>query len=142
MMDARKRKKGKADIEWTLYHGVRTMEDLTTICQSGVDCNDRRATAVARPWGMGGYFHVNAAQADKSCGTSRGEERHMMVMDCLVGTWGQGAPRLIESPTVNPGQVTGKRFDSCADDKKCPKTFVIFDGAQVRPMFLITYKLN
>ena len=130
---------GQSVSERTLYYGPERAEDIHRICHDGIDCGNVGAIAKNdNPLGKGGYFHVNAAQADKS--SKRAKVRLVFVVQCLVGRWGQGSPELVSPPAVNPKRPSGQLFDSCADDPRNPKTFVIFDKAQLCPKYLITYQ--
>lgn len=125
--------KGKPVEVRTLYYGPSPDENIEAICSQGINCSDSPAAADLQ-LGRGGYFFNSASKADKY--NERAPERHVFMVDCLVGVSGKGIGWL----TTPPFNENNDLCDSCVDDPLKPKIFVIFDSSQVHLKYLITYK--
>lgn len=125
--------------ERTLYYAPQPADNIAALCEKGINC--RRQDGDDMPLGKGGYFHANAARADRNIGALR--KRQMFVAQCQVGASCIGAPGLTQPPLrEDSNPVNTLRYDSCTDDLDRPRTYVIFDGSRVCFKFLITYSLK
>lgn len=65
--------------------------------------------------------------------------RYMLVARVLVGQWVQGHADYRRPPSVLPGKMFSKCFDSCVDCVQDPGIFVVFDSNQAYPEYVIEY---
>ncbi|XP_074518126.1 protein mono-ADP-ribosyltransferase PARP11 [Halichoeres trimaculatus] len=134
--------------ERRLFHGTK-IENVDTICKYNFDARLPRQNG--RVYGHGIYFAIHASHADKYS---------MSSTDPLPPFGGRKQPLRCESTKIiflarvmigTP--VAGQRdflkpdhgmaensHDSCVDDIRNPKIFVIFDPNQIYPEYLIQYK--
>lgn len=140
---------GVTDIkERRLFHGTKN-HNVDTICKHNFDM--RLAGYHGHVYGKGIYFAKHAAFADKYSRSSRvalplygrktmqDEPTKMMFLaKVLVGKSTEGRSQLNK-----PDQVAEDRsHDSCVDDIKFPKIYVIFDSNQIYPEYVIQYRDN
>ncbi|XP_041364612.1 protein mono-ADP-ribosyltransferase PARP12-like [Gigantopelta aegis] len=129
-----KRKLGKDVVERQLFHGTH-VDNIEAICRQGFDfrfCGK----AVGTLHGKGSYFSTEAGYSDSytvNCGK-------MFIALTLVGDFSKGNQSFVRPPPKIDSEPHGDLFDSCVDNVKNPKIFVIFDLYQVYPQYLITYE--
>uniref|UniRef100_A0A8C6TQP8 Poly [ADP-ribose] polymerase n=1 Tax=Neogobius melanostomus TaxID=47308 RepID=A0A8C6TQP8_9GOBI len=133
---------GVTDIqERRLFHGTKN-SNVDSICKYNFDI--RVAGYHGHVYGKGIYFAVHATFADKYSalyGTKTVDAqdvptRIMFLARVLVGKSTMGQRDLNK-----PDQVAEDHsHDSCVDDIKCPKMYVIFDSNQIYPEYLIRYR--
>ncbi|KAL8571071.1 hypothetical protein ACOMHN_010532 [Nucella lapillus] len=110
-----------------LYYGPLPNEDVTEIYSNGVDCDHPPVYVNGTDLGRGGYFYVNASQANKNVRSEK--KRRMFLMKCLV----DGATN---------GEWSNQGYDCRVDDSRNPKVYVLTNPSQTCPVYLITYSLR
>ena len=122
-----------------LFHGT-SPEAALAICKHNFDprVSGKHATA----YGQGSYF---ARRSNYSHGYARPDAasglRCMFLAKVLVGRHAQGRPAFRRPPPFDPCDPASDLFDSCVDSTPDPQIFVVFDGDQCYPYFLIRYRL-
>lgn len=124
-----------------LFHGTR--EVGTTRINSILN----NPTAGFRPlmsgsttgaiWGDGAYFARDAKYSHDYAATLPTGQKQMFVVQVATGRWTQGQPGM-KMPPLIPGEQY-IRFDSRVDDVGNPTIFVVQEGSQAYPAYLITY---
>ena len=120
-----------------LFHGTKA-EYVDAICRQNFDFRLSGQSYGTR-YGKGSYFALEAKYSDKytdSC------NRMVFVVKVLVGEYKQGEKQFVRPPSKDPSNKTSDLYDSCVDDEKNPKIFVIFDLYQAYPEFVIRYDIK
>ena len=123
--------------ERQLFHGTK-QEYVDAICRQNFDFRLSGQTSGTR-YGKGSYFALTAKYSD--CYTEH-SNRMMFVVKVLVGEYKQGNSTFVRPPSKNESNKSSDLYDSCVDDEKNPKVFVIFDLYQVYPEFVIKYVIK
>ncbi|XP_041363851.1 protein mono-ADP-ribosyltransferase PARP12-like [Gigantopelta aegis] len=129
-----KRKLGKDVVECQLFHGTH-VDNIDAICHQGFDFRFS-GKAVGTLHGKGSYFSTEAGYSDSYTGNCG----KMFIALTLVGDFSKGNQSFVRPPPKLDSEPHGDLFDSCVDNIKNPKIFVIFDLYQVYPQYLITYE--
>uniref|UniRef100_A0A4W3H6A5 Poly [ADP-ribose] polymerase n=1 Tax=Callorhinchus milii TaxID=7868 RepID=A0A4W3H6A5_CALMI len=92
-----------------------------------------------RKYGEGIYFSTNVRNVLRGHSEISDEEKIIYIFeaDVFVGKYAQGSQSLLLPPTRK--SETFELFDSVVDDKRLPKTYVIFNSSQAYPKYLIKY---
>ncbi|XP_042192198.1 protein mono-ADP-ribosyltransferase PARP9 [Callorhinchus milii] len=90
-----------------------------------------------RKYGEGIYFSTNVRNVLRGHSEISDEEKIIYIFeaDVFVGKYAQGSQSLLLPPTRK--SETFELFDSVVDDKRLPKTYVIFNSSQAYPKYLI-----
>lgn len=123
--------------ERQLFHGTRS-EYVDAICRQNFDFRLSGQTSGTR-YGKGSYFALTAKYSD--CYTDP-SNKMMFVVKVLVGEYKQGQSKFVRPPSKDESNKSSDLYDSCVDDEKNPKVFVIFDLYQVYPEFVIKYDIK
>ncbi|KAL2086139.1 hypothetical protein ACEWY4_017198 [Coilia grayii] len=140
-----KRVKRGADVaERMLFHGTDAY-NVPAICTFNFDW--RIAGTHGCVYGKGSYFARDAKYSSKYCriphtsppsSPSAGRPYHCMFLArVLVGDCTLGSSVLVTPPSKDG--TFANRFDSCVDDQRNPKIFVVFDSNQIYPEYLIQF---
>ena len=124
-------------LEKKLFHGTRP-EIVDNICKENFDWRlyGRNATV----YGQGSYFAQNASYSDRyATDENNFTSRFMFLADVLVGSYVEGDSSMRRPPPKNPSNPTSDLYDSCVDDERKPKIFVVFDNEQCYPCYVIEY---
>ena len=123
--------------ELQLFHGTPSHVTAEAILTQNFDPRLSGKNAVV--YGDGCYFAVDANYSDKYC--LRGTEVvcWMFMARVLVGEHTQGCQGLRRPPPIDPNKPHGDLYDSCVDNVKSPKIYVVFENDQCYPEYLISY---
>ncbi|XP_029617380.1 protein mono-ADP-ribosyltransferase PARP12 isoform X2 [Salmo trutta] len=118
--------------EKQLFHGTDS-KHVDSICRNNFDW--RLCGTNGTSFGKGSYFARDAKYSHSY--TSQSGLRSMFVCRVLVGDYTEGNSSYVRPP---PKETGGSIFyDSCVDNIKDPKVFVVFEKYQVYPEYLIEY---
>ena len=127
--------------EERLFHGTREEETARCICHQNFD--PRMNGVNGTQYGKGAYFS-KTAEYSHAFTRPNGEKgiRFMFCARVAVGNVVAGRPEYPRPPPLDPRKPHGLLYDSCVDDVRSPKIFVIFDNDQCYPEYLIEYTGN
>ncbi|XP_052759780.1 protein mono-ADP-ribosyltransferase PARP12-like isoform X2 [Mya arenaria] len=132
----KKRNKGVDVEERQLFHGTSN-DTVEAIYRQGFDFR-LSGTASGTAYGKGSYFATTAKYSN--CYTDRQKETMgMFIAKVLVGDYTIGDKSYTRPPQKDPLDLSSPLYDSCVDNVKDPKIFVIFELGQVYPEYLIKY---
>ncbi|XP_034019210.1 protein mono-ADP-ribosyltransferase PARP11 [Thalassophryne amazonica] len=139
--------------ERMLFHGTG-FSNIQAICTFNFDW--RLTGSHGDVYGKGSYFARDAKYSSKYCFTtgkhnstlkkhglappifaSEPTYKSMFLARVLVGEYTVGHPMYCRPPSKDSTYTNF--FDSCVDDVVNPKIFVIFDGNQIYPEYLIEF---
>ena len=126
-----------SSLQKKLFHGTRP-EIVDNICKENFDW--RLSGKNATRYGQGSYFAQNASYSD-SYATHKDDftSRFMFLADVLVGSHVKGDSSMRRPPPKNPSNPTSDLYDSCVNDERKPKIFVVFENDQCYPSYVIEY---
>ena len=131
-----KKPKGVVD-ERQLFHGTKA-EYVDAICRQNFDFRLSGQSYGTR-YGKGSYFALEAKYSDKYADSNN---RMVFVVKVLVGDYKQGEKTFVRPPSKDSSNKSSDLYDSCVDDEKNPKIFVIFDLYQAYPEFVVKYDIK
>ncbi|KAM9854294.1 protein mono-ADP-ribosyltransferase PARP12 [Aulostomus maculatus] len=122
---------GKPVNEQYLFHWVD--ESLfTAVCEQNFDW--RVSLSRDTKYGKGSSFAKYACDVDNS-NRAPTRSKRMFVALVLVGEYTRGRPGCLPPPRKG----TSRNIDSCVDDERNPRFFVIADKHQIYPEYVIDY---
>ncbi|XP_078357627.1 uncharacterized protein LOC144642520 isoform X2 [Oculina patagonica] len=126
-------------VEKLLFHGT-TSQVIEAICKHNFDhrLHGKNGTV----YGEGSYFAVNASYSNNYSSQSGDKTRFMFLASVLTGEYKLGGRDLRRPPLKDPSNPASDLYDSCVDNEKNPKIFVIFNDEQCYPLYLIKYRLR
>ncbi|XP_078454747.1 E3 ubiquitin-protein ligase MIB2-like isoform X5 [Lampetra planeri] len=134
-----RRSSGEAVREMLLFHG--TSKDMVEpICLQNFDW--RMGGTHGNKYGKGCYFGRDARLAHRyaSAGKAGGTTCHMFVVSVLVGRFTRGYSSYLRPPSRDDTKTN--LYDSCVNDVNDPTIFVIFEGSQAYPEYIIQYRAD
>ena len=118
---------GVDPVEKLLFHGARE-EFLDVICRQGLDWR-LSGSSYGTLYGKGSYLARDASYSVCYAQTK------MLLVRVLVGEFAAGA----KTYTRPPHKADLTLYDSCVDNVKDPKIYVVFDQQQSYPEYVITF---
>ncbi|MDR3547318.1 MAG: hypothetical protein P4M11_03410, partial [Candidatus Pacebacteria bacterium] len=92
-------------------------------------------------WGKGMYFAVNASYSDDYA-HKEGEMSHMLMANVIIGNafdYGDKTDDSLKHPPLLPGDKV-KRYDSTKGVTGGSDVYIIYEGSQAYPTYLLSYK--
>ena len=121
--------------ERQLFHGTEE-ETVEYICGQNFDPRMHGKNAVK--FGKGIYFARDARYSSHYTGKST--VRYMLYAQVLTGKKTEGNKMMQRPPPVDPMKPAGELYGCCVNDMRNPTVFVIFDGNQCYPTYVIEYE--
>lgn len=129
--------RGQSDIkEQMLFHGTDA-KNVHSICTFNFNCRLSDKKRKAHVYGKGTYFAKHASHAIRYSNTRQGT-KVLLLARVIVGKYKTG-----HSDDCTPNDDQDENIhDSCVDDPRYPKIFVIFDSNQIYPEYVLEYRSN
>ncbi|XP_073670240.1 uncharacterized protein [Paramisgurnus dabryanus] len=128
--------KGQSEIEeQKLFHGT-SVNNLHSICTFNFNCRLPQSKRRRHTYGNGTYFAKHASYADNYSEINTQGTKIMLLARVIVGKYKTGS-RDYCTPDDDENEYT---YDSCVDDTRYPRIFVIFDSNQIYPEYVLEYR--
>ena len=123
--------------EKQLFHGT-SPGVVDSICKQNFDW--RLHGQNGTKYGKGSYFAVEASSSCSYANVGDAEECYVMFLArVLVGSYIKGQSTLQRPPAKDPTNPGSDLYDSCVDNTRNPKFFVVFDMDQCYPEYIIKF---
>ncbi|XP_073691740.1 protein mono-ADP-ribosyltransferase PARP11-like [Garra rufa] len=130
--------KGQSDIkEEKLFHGT-SAKNVHSICTFNFNCKLSDKKRMAHVFGKGTYFAKHASYATKYSENTAWGTKVMLLARVIVGKYKTGR----EDYCTPDDDLDDKIHDSCVDNTRYPRIFVIFDCNQIYPEYVLEYRSN
>ncbi|ELT91498.1 hypothetical protein CAPTEDRAFT_222053 [Capitella teleta] len=122
--------------EMILYHGVKNLFDVLSICNQNFDCQLSSDLGNNRP--DGAYFSARSELSHMHTAPDAQGHRYMFMATVLVGKYAQYL-RGLTMPDPLTLEEEGITYGCVVDSMAQPSTYITYNDDQAYPMYLIQY---